>query len=249
MGRVSKRALLLLTQFTRPLAAAIAITWFAGAAASAETHPFVLTVYTHGDSRFAQLQRDGSVTGSAPTVLSCAMPQLGIPYEIKVLPLSRARSIIETYENAMWFPSSHTGDQPRRQRLVGPIDEVTILWYQLKTHPDDPNSEDFRRDAIVTAYTGSALENELRDMGFTIVAGSADHNRLIYMIMSGEVDALLAIDFRDVLPDDMRRLVEERMRVTERRKIPVSFQASTSLAAARPAFIKDMRAAVRTCQQ
>lgn len=211
------------------------------------TAPDQITVFTHGDSRFAQLNEDGSITGSAPDVMACAMPRLGIKYQFSVLPLSRATYVVNTLENAMWFPSSHMGNADRMQRTVGPIDDVTVLWYQLNTNSMDPNSDAFRDTARVTAYTGSALENDLRDGGYTILPGSADHNRLIYMLMSGEIDGLLAIDFRDVLKPETRRLVEKRLRVTLRRKIPISFQASVSLAKEHPDFITKFREAALEC--
>jgi hypothetical protein len=206
-----------------------------------------VTVFTHGDSRFAQLNADGSITGSAVNVLACAMPRLGLSYELAILPLSRATYVVDMLEDAIWFPASHTGDSERMNRIVGPIDDETVLWYQLASNTADPNTEAFRRSARVTMYTGSALEQELRDNGFNVFDGSADHNRLIYMLMSDEIDALLAIDFRRALTPETFLLVEKRLRTTPLRSAPVSFQSSVALAKKHPDFITEFRKTALDC--
>lgn len=209
--------------------------------------PDHITIYTHGDTLFAQLKPDGTITGPTPPLLDCAMAKMNMTYNFSIAPLSRANSIVATAENAIWFPSAHRGDEERMKQLVGPVFDASIFWYQLKTNTQDPNSEDFRTSGVVTAYQGSNFEKTLIEQGYNLVQGSADHNRLIYMVMSGEVDALQAIDFRAVLKPETRKLVKDRMRITLHRKIPLSFHVSAHTIENAPTFLQQFRNAINAC--
>lgn len=216
--------------------------------ASQITKPEKLTVFTHGDTIHAQFEPDGSITGIATTLLDCAAEKTGVPYRYRRAPLSRASSIVESSPDTVWFPSAHRGDASRMSRMIGPVTDVKFIWYQLKTNTANPNSEAFKANAKVTAYHGSALAETLRTEGYNMMPGSADHNRLIYMVMAGEVDALLAIDFRAVLKPETRRLVEERMQMTMRSSVPISFLASKPLLASYPAFFNELKTALMSCK-
>lgn len=210
--------------------------------------PKELTVFTHGDTIYAQFQPEGSVTGMTTTMLDCAAKKTGVPYRYSRAPLSRAASIVATTPDAVWFPAAHRGDETRMSRSIGPVVDVNFMWYQLKSSTADPNSDAFKASAKVTAYRGSNLEEKLRSEGYDMVLGSADHNRLIYMVMAGEVDAVLAVDFRPVLTPETRRIVQERMRTTLRNKVPVSFLASEPLVDEYPEFFTELQTAIMDCK-
>ncbi len=215
---------------------------------STAKRPRHLVVYTHGDTQFARFKNDGMVVGKAPEILNCATRSLGIDYSFEFAPLSRARSLLETHENAVWFPSGPSKREADKKRLIGPMGEASFLWYQMKSSPFHIGTEDFRTKAKVTAYQGSRFEEILREEGHNFIPGSADHNRLIYMLMTGEVDAVLAIDFRFTLPEKTTRLMERRIRVTERSTLPIFFNLSLPMHEKDPGFTDALRVEMTRCR-
>lgn len=218
----------------------------AGTSAQGEDAP--IRLYTHGDTYPAQWSEEGGISGIAIKVATCAFEQLGQPVVFELAPLSRATELMATQDNALWYPSVLTGDEERMARLVGPVSHVELMWYYLKTAKYKPGQDDFREHAKVTAYTGSRTEVMLESQGYTLVPGSADHMRLVHLVASGTVDAVLAVDFRWKLPDATRALVAKHMDTALYRSFPVAYQISRPLAERRPEFIKEFQHAVDDCK-
>ena len=207
--------------------------------------PLNISIYTHGDTQFARFDENGNVTGAAQDWLSCAASELGFTYDFKFAPLSRATSLRQATDHMMWFPSSGA-DQVFR---VGPVGALDILWYQLKTDDTEVSSPEFKQNAKVTSYTGSSFETMLQERGYQFVKGSADHNRLIYLLLSGTVDALLAVDFRFKLPSDVRDKIDEQVKTTVHRHIPVYFNLSKYMVEEHPELTKSLQSHDMKCNK
>lgn len=218
----------------------------AGASAHGEDAP--IRLYTHGDTYPAQWSEEGGISGIAITVAACAVKNLGRSITFELAPLSRATELMDTQDNALWYPSVLAGDEERMARLVGPVSRVELMWYYLRSAKYKPGQDDFREQAKVTAYTGSRTEVMLRDEGYTLVPGSADHMRLVHLVASGSVDAVLAVDFRWKLPDATRALVAKHMDTALYKSFPVAYQVSRPLAAREPDFIEKFQSAVDSCK-
>lgn len=223
----------------------------AAAAGAAQAHdsdsqsPLNISIYTHGDTQFARFDNSGNVTGDAQKWLSCAAAKLGFTYDFKFAPLSRANSLRQTSDHMMWFPSSGAQERIR----VGPVGTMDIIWYQMKTDDTDVTSQAFMQNAKVTAYAGSSFETMLQERGYKFVKGSADHNRLIYMLLSGSVDALLSVDFRFKLSADVREKMEEQVRTTVYRHVPVFFNLSEHMANDHPELTKSLQSPDLDCSE
>ena len=207
-----------------------------------------IRLYTHGDTYPAQWSEKGGISGIAIEVATCAFGHMGQPVSFELAPLSRATELMETQDNALWYPSILAGDEERMARLVGPVSQVELMWYYLKSAEHKPGDTDFREQARVTAYTGSRTEVMLKAEGYTLAPGSADHMRLVHMVASSTVDAVLAVDFRWKLPEATRRLVSKHMDTSLYKSFPVAYQVSRPLAAREPGFIATFQEAVDTCK-
>ena len=207
-----------------------------------------ITLFTHGDTVLALREDDGSLNGYSISLFRCAFKILGRDFAIERAPLSRAASILTSVENAVWFPSAFAGDEDRLARSVGPAGQLRIFWYLLKHSKLDPTSESFRKTARVTAYKGSALERRLRAENYVFQTGSADRNRLVAMVLSGQVDALLAVDFRGRLSKETLMVMDDNIKISLFEKLPVAFQISHALHQNEPDFADKFRSATNICR-
>ncbi len=209
--------------------------------------PKHLRIFTHGDTRLAQFDKDGTASGKAVDALRCAAPTLDIKYDFDFAPLSRSAALLDSQDHMVWFPSGPSDDPERQKRMIGPFGKIDILWYQMNSSPHQVTTETFIQDARVTAYKGSMFEGILKRDGYKFIDGSADHNRLIYRLMSGEVDALLAVDFRFTLPEETKQLIDARVRTTVMNSFPVYMTMSRRLADEHPEFAEALRSALMAC--
>jgi|GEM_PF-1605295 len=207
-----------------------------------------ITLFTHGDTVLALQGKDGTLNGYSISLFRCALNIMGRSFVIERAPLSRAASILESAENAIWFPSSFAGDADRMARSIGSVGQLSIFWYQPNSSKLDPASESFKKTARVTAYKGSALERRLMAENYAFQTGSADRNRLVTMVLSGKVDALLAVDFRGRLSKETLMVMDDNIKLSLYAKLPVAFQVSNALHKSEPDFADKFRSATSTCR-
>ncbi|MCK0068159.1 hypothetical protein [Kordiimonas laminariae] len=204
--------------------------------------------FTHGDTRMAQLQPDGTLKGPAYDLFTCSMEKMNQPFKVSIAPLSRANSLMTNHKNGVWFPSSMKTTDERDARMVGPAGDTNLYFFMLKDNPLKPGTRDFKRKARLTAYKGSAMERHLLKERYVYVEGSADVQRMISMLLSNRADALLAVDMRRVLPEETRKLVEENLRMELFRKMPIGFQIAKPTHLGHPGFTSAFRAALNSCK-
>ena len=227
--------------------AALLLTPSAAFANPAAHQADIITLFTHGETVLMNNTASGKFEGPAMTLFTCAMDKMGRPFRIIQAPLSRARTILNEFDDAVWFPSAFRGDTERLSRTAGPAGALGIYWYMLKSNAQDPESNAFKASAKVTAFKGSALVDRLHKDGYNFTEGSADKNRLVYLLLSKQIDALLAVDFRKQLTNDTRLKLASNIKMTLRESIPVSFQIAKPFAKKDPSFVEKMRAAIKGC--
>ncbi|WP_262690071.1 hypothetical protein [Kordiimonas aestuarii] len=228
------------------LSAILALT--AGIAAPSHADEGTILLYTHGDTYPAQWSEENGISGIAIDIATCAFSSLDMNVQFELAPLSRATELMAEHDNALWFPSVLAGEEERLNRLVGPVGSVDLMWYSLKSAPIKPGEDGFRENAKVTAYTGSRTESMLKAEGYTLAPGSADHMRLVHLVISGGVDAVLAVDFRWKLPKATKAIVAKHMDTRLYKAFPVAYQVSRPFAARDPGFIDRFQIAVDGCK-
>lgn len=205
--------------------------------------------FTHGDTRMAQLQPDGSLKGTAYELFACSMEKMNQPFKVSIAPLSRANKLMTSHTNGVWFPSAMNTSKERMARMVGPASETSLYFFMRKDNPLQPGTREFKRKARVTAYKGSAMERHLLKERYVYTEGSADVQRMIYMLMSDQADALLAVDMRRILPEETQKLVEENLRMELFRKMPIGFQVAKPTHMSRPGFTSAFQTALNSCSK
>jgi len=215
-----------------------------GAAASPDNS---VTLFTHGDTPLLSPTKEGTLEGPALDLFRCAMTRLERPFSVQRAPLSRARQIIAELDKAVWFPSAYRGDADRMAHSVGPAGSLDIYWYKSKVNQLDPNSEAFKQSAVVTTYKGSAMEGQLRRDGYAFKQGSADRSTLVFMLLNGEVDAFVAVDFRDRLPKETLQKLTDHASITIKDRVPTAFRVANLFYENDTAFTGKFRQAFGTC--
>ena len=206
-----------------------------------------INVYTHGNTSTAQINGDGTVSGKLNQLLHCASSHLGFEYEIKFAPMSRGWQLIETAEHVAWFPAALTDNT--KEITTGPLANLDIVWYQLKTSGLDVNSPTFKQNARVSAYKGSVFETSLLEQGYDFVPGNSDHNRMIYMLLTGTVDALLALDFRSKLNEQTQQIMDTHIKITTQKKVPVYLALSRHMVSGHPEFVEIFKSQIMSCSE
>lgn len=207
-----------------------------------------LVFFTHGDTKLAELQPNGTIKGAAYEIFTCAMEHLSQPFTVSIAPLSRANDIAAVHPNSVWYPSSMTNHKNRIARMVGPVHEEATYFFLKKNNPLQSSQPDFKEKARVTAYKGSALEKILLEERYIYVEGSANPQRLIYMLLSDKVDALLTVDMRNVLSPETQALIGKSIRIEPFKKIAAGFQVAKKLHERKPNFTSRFQAAVNSCK-
>lgn len=210
-------------------------------------HPTTINFFTHGDTQFAQFDEDKNVTGKIADMLACASGPLDVEFNFQFAPLSRATTMLNTQDHMLWFPSGPNDNPGQQRRMVGPLGTVDILWYQLKNAEMDVTSGEFMQQARVSAYKGSIFEDILQRDGYNFVPGSTDHNRIMYTLLTGEIDAVLAVDFRFKLPGETQQMMKNRVKTTLRSQVPVFLTLSRHLADEHPELARDLMRELNSC--
>jgi len=209
--------------------------------------PTEIKLFTHGDTPLILSNSEGVLVGPALDLFQCSMNKLNRPFKVLKAPLSRARRIVANVDHALWFPSAFRGNPERMAHLVGPAGILYVYWYTSNKIGLDPNSDDFKRVATVTTYKGSAMAQQLEDEGYQLVEGSADRSRLVSMLLSGEVHAFAAVDFRNRLTKDMNEKLMQNAVITIKNEIPAAYHVSNVFSKTEPTFIPKFRNALKAC--
>ncbi|UTW56042.1 hypothetical protein [Kordiimonas sp. SCSIO 12610] len=207
----------------------------------------VLRVYTHGETSVGYKNADGTITGEAVDKLSCAMGKLNQDYHLSIAPLSRARSITDSDKPSIWFPSSFEGDRARLEHLAGPAGNLVFNWHMRKDSDLDPKSEDFHKNATVTTFSGSRMIGWLKENNYNYIVGSADPNRLVYMLLSKQVDAILSVQLGESASPSVKKQIKEGIKHITHSEFQTAFHFSDGMLKSRPEFVKQFREALQTC--
>ena len=215
--------------------------------AKADDTADIIRVYTHGETKLAFKNPDGSITGEAIDILTCVMDKLDRKYTLSLAPLSRAASILKNSNSAIWFPSKFEGKPERLAQLAGPAGSVTFKWHMNKDSQLDPNSPDFHKRAKITTFSGSRMIGWLKENGYNYVSGSADPNRLVYMLVSHEVDAILSVQLGESASASVKKQIEDNIKSIPQHTDSTAFHFSADLIKNQPDFIEKFRLEMKTC--
>ncbi|WP_374763358.1 hypothetical protein [Yunchengibacter salinarum] len=207
----------------------------------------VLPMYTHGETAYARALDGGGVEGPGVTLFRCAMARLKQDVVIRLAPLSRAGRLLESDRHLIWFPVALRDAGPRQPRQAGPMATLETRWHVLKTATLTPDDPAFMQQARATAFHGSRLSKEIQKLGMTFVKGSAEPKRLLGMLYTGEVDAVLSVPLERTLEPKARLQMQSKVDVFPYRTWEIGYEVSRGLMADHPRFPADFDTALSWC--
>ena len=207
----------------------------------------VIQVYTHGETTAAFKNPDGSITGEAIDILTCVMDKIGRSFEVSIAPISRAGNITQGAKPTIWFPAKYHTDPEKMTNLAGPASSVSFVWHVNKNSNFDLKSPEFRKQARVTTFSGSLMADLLQENGYNYVVGSADTKRLVYMLLTGEVDAVLSVPLDQSATASVRQLINNNIETMPHHTDFTAFRFSDGLVKNEPDFINRFRAELPSC--
>ncbi|WP_262689937.1 hypothetical protein [Kordiimonas aestuarii] len=231
--------------FRLPFAVTIFFSLFTGVSAhfpaKPEIGPALVRVATHGQGFYAHPGKGLSLEGRGIDYLKCALGKMNRQFAVTVMPMARSKARGNEGLYDIWFPVVDDGRQHVSDHFVGPIGTMSLYWILRK------GAAAVTLESKVSAFPGSAAAAFLKREGYDLQKGSDDANRMVLSVLEGEVDALLAPDFRSLLAPGALQLADslEFQLLTED---PVGFRLQAVFQQSFPAFKNAFQQAVTTCQ-
>ncbi len=204
-----------------------------------------LNVYTHGFGPFAFLRKDGAIEGPGVDVLSCALGAMGLKYQLNVVPLARARRLFGNETLDLWFPTYHWSGRDNEQYIIGELGRRELSWYIRPDAKINPDNSDFKANALIGTFAKSGPETMLRERGYQLGKTSDNGNQLLLWLLEGKVDALLTLNFRNLLSPRLKQRFDELQKTyyeTFRMGFEVAQHFDEKHPTFRPAFKKHLKA-------
>lgn len=162
----------------------MAATFIASPLLHAEESTYHLTLLTEENHPYSYVNKEtGSVEGSAVTIITNLMQEVGVSYTLTLLPWQRTYRRARTEQNTCAFPTNRTEERETLFRWVGPIHEGG--WAVFKRPGSDiiieaPND---MHPYVVTGKMGSpSVDSIIRASGIKVIRAGNDETaaRLLF---------------------------------------------------------------------
>ncbi len=131
---------------------------------------------------------EGALTGLAPGLLKEICRDLGIPFEVEVLPWNEAFTALQETENAVLFSTSLNAGRKDQFKWAGPFAALEWYFFAEAQSPLNINSLDEARQlsaiGVIADYT---MEQYLLRQGFTNLVYCEDNGDAFQKLLNGEI--------------------------------------------------------------
>ncbi|NVJ97517.1 MAG: ABC transporter substrate-binding protein [Alphaproteobacteria bacterium] len=134
----------------------------------------------------------GEVKGSSVELVAEIMAEVGIPYDIQVLPWKRAFRIAQEQPNTCLFSMNFTEERKPLFKWVTPFYRGGWAFYQRADAGIPPATEDDIRGRVLIAQTAAATINELKKKPDVTVIEVGTEEAAFQLLMRGRGDYWLA---------------------------------------------------------
>lgn len=132
---------------------------------------------------------NGALTGLAPELLKQVCLQLGVPFEVSVLPWEQGYSTALATDNAVLFSTILNTTRKDLFKWAGPIASLDWIFYSSAVNPVKLNSlDDAKKVAKIGALQDYAITQYLLWQGFTNLVYCNDNLDAFQKLLSGEID-------------------------------------------------------------
>ncbi len=155
--------------------------------------PSKILLATHNQAPYGSYQPSGSFDGLAYQVVECALAQLGVAFNLHVVPWKRAQREVYIGVADGFFAASQNSERDKYAVKSRSILEQQWTWYFLKTAKMKPDNKQFKHQARVSSFLGANMHSYLKQQGYQVLSvppGST--KQLVQMLKLKRIDAALA---------------------------------------------------------
>lgn len=132
---------------------------------------------------------DGSLTGLAPELLKEICQDLGIPFEVEVLPWNEGYAALQQSDNVVLFTTSLNAARRDQFKWAGPF--AALEWHffaDAQSTQSIQSLDDARQAAAIGVIADYTMEQYLVQQGFTNLVYCNDNADAFQKLLQGEID-------------------------------------------------------------
>ncbi|WP_415885395.1 substrate-binding periplasmic protein [Neptuniibacter sp. QD37_6] len=135
---------------------------------------------------------DGRITGTSVENIRCAFEAMPEKVAIHARPFNRAKLLTKQGKADGFFSASHKKSRDAYATHSGAIETQNWTFFQLKDSPFDPESEEFKQEAVTTSFLGSNMHSWLQSNGYKVTGNPPTNSeQLLSMLIHKRIDAFL----------------------------------------------------------
>lgn len=186
-------------------------------------------------------------SGLVVDVIQCALDNLDIELELKVVPWVRAQKMVENTKADGFFAASQNSERDKFATFSDIIYEHHWRWYYLKNNPINFNSPTLTQEVVVTGYTGSNTLKWLKGNKFVVSVEANSSEALLRLLLIERADLLLASE--NVLDKVIKKagIVEQVESVLHSKKL-LGVYFSNHFLARYPQFLAQFNQQIPNCK-
>lgn len=207
-----------------------------------------LVLNTDNRLPFHYLNNEKKLKGIAIELITCSLNKLGVRYEIKVMPWSRAQESVKAGLEDGFFTASQNNDRDKYAQLSSIIVEQNWNWYLSKDITLPPSTEEFKSEVKVSSWIGSKSLKWLKENNYKIMQPSKHNQELVKRLLSGRIDGVYAsnIVFEKALKDADKDLTE--LNIVKGLYKPMGVYFSRKYLEKNPGFMESFNSAYQKCK-
>lgn len=155
--------------------------------------PGKILLTTHNQAPYGSYQPAGHFDGLAYQVVECALGQLGVAFDLRVLPWKRAQREVVTGIADGFFAASQNAERDKYAIKSRDILAQQWTWYFLKSAKVKPTNKQFKAQARVSSFLGANMHSYLKQKGYQVLTvPPTSTKQLVQMLKLKRIDAALA---------------------------------------------------------
>lgn len=137
---------------------------------------------------------EGELKGVSVEIMKAVLKELGRSDPIQVYPSQRAKKMLDTLPNTIFFSLFRTKEREPRYKWIGPIGFDAIYFYQRKGDPRQINSmEDASKVPLIACRQAGLVYDTLQKAGFkNLDAKAHSSNQIYWKLLKGRSDLAIS---------------------------------------------------------
>lgn len=137
---------------------------------------------------------EGELKGVSVEIMKAVLKELGRSDPIQVYPSQRAKKMLDTLPNTIFFSLFRTKEREPRYKWIGPIGFDAIYFYQRKGDPRQINSmADASKVPLIACRQAGLVYDTLQKAGFkNLDAKAHSSNQIYWKLLKGRSDLAIS---------------------------------------------------------